>query len=307
MVEVETSEKYTVEWCNAQPKFRPGISLLCWAYNEELLIEDYLRRANAMLERHAEDYEIVVVDDCSTDRTNEVVQGLIKEMPQIRLLRNETNRNVGYSSQRAIKSAGKEFLFWQTIDWSYDITLLRAFLHLLETHDVVAGVRRAPVQVVDHFWFIKPVRVILSLFGIKHITRRSDTIRKAFVSIINYCLVRFLFGVPLSDFQNVVFYSSKLVQSIDYESDSSFSNPEGLLKAHWKGASIVEVPISFLPRQKGVAKGTRLSAIFSSITDILRLWFRWVVLGKREYSGKGTIRRLIPDEWESASGDQSEG
>lgn len=293
-------EKYTLDWCNAQPKFRPGLSLLCWAYNEDLLIEDYLRRANAMLKQYAEDYEIVVVDDCSTDKTNQIVQELIEEIPQIRLLRNETNRNVGYSSQRAIKSAEKEFLFWQTIDWSYDLTLLRAFLHMLETHDVVAGVRRAPVQVVDRFWFIKPVRGLLLLFGIKHITRRSDTIRKAFVSIINYCLIRILFRVPLSDFQNVVFYSSNLIQSVEYESNSSFSNPEGLLKTHWKGASIVEVPISFLPRQKGVAKGTRLSAIISSISDVFRLWFRWVVLGKREYSGKGSIRRLIPDEWETA-------
>jgi glycosyltransferase involved in cell wall biosynthesis len=278
------------------PKFDRTVSLLGWAYNEEELIEDYLLRARELLQRTVEDYEIIIVDDCSTDGTEEIIRSLMNDIPQIRLIRNPVNMNVGYSSVRAIKRATKEYLFWQTVDWSYDISNLRIFLELLKDYDVVAGVRREPVKEADKA--VKPILGLLKLFGIKHITKRSDTIRKAIISVFNYILIRCLFNVPLSDYQNVVFYPTELIQAIDFESNSSFGNPEGLIKFYWNGASIVEVPISFLPRRAGTSKGTRLRAIRSSLRDILRLWFKWVVLGCREVSRKGSVRRLRPEEWQ---------
>lgn len=288
--------KYTLKLANSLPKFKKGVSWLCWAYNEEALIEDYLVKANALMEEMVEDYEIIVVDDCSTDRTNELIRSLQKTMPRIRLLRNEVNRNVGYSSQRAIKAATKECLFWQTIDWSYDITLLRQFLELLNSHDVVLGVRRRPVESANKIW--KPFMLLINIFGIKHVTRRSDTVRKAFVSIVNYLLIRLLFRVPLSDYQNVVFYRTSLIHSIDFESNSSFANPEALIKSYWKGARIIEVPISFIPRKAGEAKGTRFNAIKNSVYDIFKLWFRWIILGHADRPGNGAVTRLNPADWE---------
>lgn len=288
--------RFNKEMCKTLPKFDRTVSLLGWAYNEEELIEDYLLRARELLQRTVEDYEIIIVDDCSTDGTEEIIRSLMNDIPQIRLIRNPVNMNVGYSSVRAIKCATKEYLFWQTVDWSYDISNLRIFLELLKDYDVVAGVRREPVKEADKA--VKPILGLLKLFGIKHITKRSDTIRKAIISVFNYILIRCLFNVPLSDYQNVVFYPTELIQAIDFESNSSFGNPEGLIKSYWNGASIVEVPISFLPRRVGTSKGTRLRAIRSSMRDILGLWFKWVVLGRREVSRKGFVRRLRPEEWQ---------
>ena len=279
------------------PKFEHSVSLLCWAYNEELLIEDFLIRINTILEKAVHDYEIVVIDDCSVDGTNHIVKNLQKRIPQIKLYRNNKNMNVGYSCRRAIRMATKDYLFWQTIDWSYNIALLRTFLELLTRFDVVAGVRRSPVKIKNRF--AKPIAGILKLYGIKHLTKRSDTISKAVVSVINYSLIRVLFNLPLSDYQNVVFYPTGLVQSLTFEANSSFLNPELLIKAYWNGASIVEVPISFISRQAGEAKGTRLKAILTSICDIFKLWFRWVILDKHEIIRKGKITRLNPDEWEA--------
>ncbi|MBA7696202.1 hypothetical protein ES703_104845 [subsurface metagenome] len=289
-------QKYTLTLCRSLPKFNRSVSLVCWAYNEEELIGDYLVRANELMQKGVEDYEIVVVDDASTDRTKEIINDLMKDYPQIKLIQNPVNLNVGLSSQKAIMNATKEYLFWQTIDWSYDILYLRIFLELLKSYDIVAGVRREPVKAADRS--MKPILGLLKLFGIKHITRRSDTIQKAIISVINYLLIRLLFNVPLSDYQNVVFYPTKLIQSITFESRSSFSNPEFLFKSYWKGASIVEVPISFLPRQAGKAKGTPPKAIMSSVRDIFRLWFKWIIMRQRESSKKGCIRRLRPDEWQ---------
>lgn len=274
----------------ALPKFDRGVSLLCWAYNEEDSIQEFLERASKLMESAVEEYEIVLIDDGSTDKTYEISKRFQEKAPRLKIFQNERNLNVGISSRRAIQKASKEYLFWQTIDWSYDISDLRIFLEYLKTHDIVQGIRVKPVEV--RIKFLKPFVGILRLFGMRHLTRRSDTIPKAIVSLINYLVIRTFFRIPLSDFQNVTFYPTKWIQSIKFEAKSSFANPEGLIKSYWNGMSIKEVPINFILRAKGEAKGTRLGAIFRSVEDILRLWLKWVVLGRRGHIRKGKIYRI---------------
>lgn len=272
------------------PKFARSVSLLCWAYNEEASIGAYLERATRLMDVTVEDYEIVLIDDGSTDRTFEIARTFQEKNQRLKIFQNECNLNVGISSRRAIQRASKEYLFWQTIDWCYDISKLRQYLEYLKNYDIVQGVRRKPVVV--KIKLLKPVVALVKLFGIEHLTRRSDTVSKAFVSLINYLLIRLLFRVPLSDFQNVTFYPTKWIQSIHYEAKSSFANPEGLIKSYWTGLTIKEVPIDFIPRNEGKAKGTRIKAIMASIQDIFLLWFRWVVMGKRGHIQKGPIDRI---------------
>jgi len=268
--------------------------LLCWAYNEEDSILEYLDRATNLMEKTVEDYEIVLIDDGSIDRTYKVALTFQEKNSRLKIFRNERNLNVGVSSQRAIQRASKEFLFWQTIDWCYDISNLRDYLEYLKEYDIVQGVRSKPVDV--RIRFLKPVAALVKLFGMKHLTRRSDTVSKAIVSLINYFLIRILFRIPLSDFQNVTFYPTKWIQSIKYESKSSFANPEGLIKSYWANKSIKEVPINFIPRSQGEAKGTRIKAISSSVQDILLLWFKWILMGRRGHIQKGKIFRIFKGE-----------
>jgi glycosyltransferase involved in cell wall biosynthesis len=276
------------------PIFNKSVSLLCWAYNEEDSISECLERATALLNSTISDYEIVLIDDGSTDKTYEIARRFQERDSRLKIYRNERNLNVGPSFIKAMQMASKEFLFWQTIDWCYDISNLRIFLEYLKTYDVVQGVRRKPVEV--KIGFLKPVIGLLKLFGVQHITRRSDTISKAIISVTNYLIIRILFRIPLSDFQNVTFYPTKWVKTITVEARSSFVNPELLIKSYWSGMSIKEVPISFIPRSKGEAKGSKPKAIMNSVKDILTLWFKWVVIGGRGKIAKGKISRLNKED-----------
>lgn len=249
-------------------KFDRSVSLLCWAYNEEDSIGEYLEKASRLMESTVEDYEVILIDDGSIDRTYEIASQFQKKNPRLKIHRNEKNLNVGFSSLKAMQMASKEFLFWQTIDWAYDISKLREFLEYLKSYDVVQGVRGEPL------------------------IKRSDTLSKAIVSIVNYSLIRVLFRVPLDDFQNVSFYPTKWIQSINFEAKSSFVNPEALIKSYWNGMSIKEVPISFIPRVKGKAKGSSLHTITTAIFDLHKMWFKWVLMGGRGRVKKGKVSRL---------------
>ncbi len=271
-------------------KFERSVSMVCWAYNEEELILEYLERATTLMDSVSDDYEIVLVDDGSTDETNAIATRFQKINPRLRIYRNEKNLNVGLSGIRAIKLATKEYLFWQTVDWSYDISGLRRNLEYLKEYDIVQGVRRRPVHVKSRI--ARPIKAVIHLFGIEHITKRSDTIFKAVVSVVNYILIRLMFRTPISDFQNITIYPTKWVQSIKFDSVTSFFNPEALIKSYWSGKSIREVPVSFIPRSKGVAKGTRFNAIVAHIYDLVTLWFKWVALDKSLFRNRGKICRL---------------
>ena len=247
-------------------KFNRSVSMLAWGYNEEELVEDFLDRAFALLEDTINDYELVFVNDASTDRTGQILANYAQKEPRLRVITHETNLNVGFACRTAIAGAQKEFLFWETVDWSYDLTYLRIYLELLRYFDVVQGIRPAPERLLSH------IPVIRSIYRVKS---RSDTLRKAVISLSNYYLLRLLYGVDFHDFQNVTFYPTALAQSLTLMGTSSFVNPELLIKAHAQGARFLEVPIRFIPRQKGEAKGTKLRTVVRSVRDVLGSWLKW--------------------------------
>lgn len=272
-------------------KFDRGVSMLTWAYNEEKLIIGFLERATKLLEDTVEDYEIILVDDGSTDKTYELAKSFQETHPRLKIIKNPENVDVGISAQRAIQAATKEFLFWEMVDWCYDISDIRLFLDYLLEYDIVLGVRRSAVEIKSKF--LKPIILFFRLFNREYLAKRSDSVKKSIISIVHYFLVRLLFNIPVSDVQDTTFFPTKWVQSIKFETKSSFYGPEILIKSYWNGKSIKEVPINFISRKVGVSKGTRMKAIMATVKDIFRLWFRWIILGKRGKIKKGEICRLI--------------
>ena len=248
-----------------------SVSMLGWALNEEESVAVYIDRASALLGAVTADYELVLIDDGSTDRTWEIMTECRRTRPWLRAYRNERNRGSGYNTKRAIALATKEYLFWQTVDWAYDIRYLMQALNDLSSVDVLQGVRvdtTSPRGMLD---------------------QRSDTAYKGLVSVVNYRLVRTLFRLPLRDYQNVTVYPRTLIQSVTLETESAFTNPECLLKTWWRGATFKEVPVPFVKRQRGRGTGTRPMAVLAAIRDILYWWARWILLGRRTDRGQGRV------------------
>jgi glycosyltransferase involved in cell wall biosynthesis len=253
------------------PRVPFSLSMLGWALNEEESVAAYIDRAGALLAELTDDYELILIDDGSTDRTWEIVESCRRGRPWLKPHRNERNRGSGYNTKVAIGLATKDYLFWQTVDWAYDIRHLVRALPELHSVDVLQGARVGT----------------LSARGM--VDRRSDNAYKGLVSVVNYRLIRTLFRLPLSDYQNVTVYPRALIQSVALETESAFTNPECLLKTWWRGATFKEVHVPFVKRERGSGKGTRPRAIMAAIRDILFWWTRWVVLNRRADRGRGRV------------------
>lgn len=252
------------------PRVPFSLSMLGWALNEEENIAGYIDRAGTFLHTLTDRYELILIDDGSTDRTWSIVTDARRTRPWLKAYQNERNRGSGYNTKRAISLATRDYLLWQTVDWAYDVRGLAAALPQLKDVDVLQGVRVGTATAAG-------------------ITRRSDNAYKGVVSIVNYWLIRLLFGLPFGDFQNVTVYPRTLIQSVTLETESSFTNAECLLKTWWRGATFREVEVPFLKRERGRGSGTKPRAIINAIRDILTWWLRWVVLGRRLDRKRGRI------------------
>ena len=130
--------------------------MLGWALNEEENIGEYIDRAGAFLRALTDHYELILIDDGSTDRTWDLMTEAQGTRRWLKAYRNERNRGSGYNTKRAISLATQDYVFWQTVDWAYDIRGLAAALSQLKEVDVLQGVRIGTTQEDKVLQYIPP-------------------------------------------------------------------------------------------------------------------------------------------------------
>lgn len=231
-----------------------SVSLLAWALNEEENVSSFLSQAHEFLDSVASNYEIVVIDDGSTDATNALLREAELADSRLRIFTHPRNLGVGVSFANAIQRVEKDWFIWQTLDWSYDLNWFKENFLLHQDFDIMHGSR----------WLAEP-RIL------RHIGSRADTRWKAVISIVNLTVVRILLGIPLSDVQNVAMIRSAMTKNIRLSARGSAVSPELLHQCLRAKTRLIEVPVKFLPRRRGVAKGTRPSSIVRSIVELVLL------------------------------------
>lgn len=232
---------------------RPSVSLCAWACNEEAIVDEFVRKTDADLKRVSDDYEIIVVDDGSTDGTLARLRALQAQFPALRVATHGRNRGYGSCFRTTIGMATKDILLWNTVDMFHDTAELGRLLQHLDRYDLVQGVR---TDLDANAW------------------------NRKLTTIVNYWLIRILFAIPMSEFQNVKVLRRALMDDIRLEADSGFVNAEIGIKAFYLGARIKEIEVTFHPRRGGKSKGARPMVLLRTLADVFRSWFAWVLLGR---------------------------
>ncbi len=222
-----------------------GLSVVLPAYNEEAVIADTVQRCVRVLESVAPDYQIVVVDDGSHDRTGEIADALAAENPRVTVVHNRPNRGYGGALIAGFNAVSKPLAFFMDSDGQFDIDDIALLLPLAEQgYRTVLGYRKHRKD--------PPLR-ILNAWGWNR-------------------LVSLLFGLRVRDVDCAFkLYDTALVRVCDIRSEGAMVNTEMLVKLSKLRVPFVQVPVRHYPRVHGSATGANLRVIVHAFRELLRL------------------------------------
>jgi glycosyltransferase involved in cell wall biosynthesis len=215
-------------------------------YNEEAYVERAVAAARAVLEVHLPDWEIVVVDDASTDRTAELARALAAADSRVRLVRNPTNRRLGGALRAGYAAATKDLVFYTDADLPVDLQQLPRAVRLLEYQqaDVVAAYR---FDRTSEGW----LRALYT-FGYNH-------------------LVRAVFGIRVRDV-NFAFklMRRRLLDRITLTSEGSFIDAELLLRTRKVNGRLIQMGLDYFPRSRGASTLSSPGTVFGILREMAR-------------------------------------
>jgi glycosyltransferase involved in cell wall biosynthesis len=217
-------------------------------YNEEAYLERSVAAARSTLEGTGFDWEIVVVDDASTDGTGARADRLAAADPRVRVIHNPLNRHLGGALREGYAAASKELVFYTDADLPVDLAQLPRAVRLLEYQqaDLLAGYR---------------------------FDRTSEGLHRAVYTIGYHVLIRLLFGLRIRDV-NFAFklFRRSLLQRIELKSEGSFIDAELLLRARKAGAVMIQLGLDYFPRTQGRSKLSSLGVIAAILREMARQW-----------------------------------
>ena len=142
------------------------ISAVLLAHNEEPHLEAVLTEWTTLLDGLNRDYELLLVDDASTDRTGALAEELSGRFPRLRLLRHEEHRGRGATLRTGLAAATKPLLFCATADRQYDPADLKLLLAEIDKVHIVSGFRLWQPVPAALRWLGRITRLLLRvLFG----------------------------------------------------------------------------------------------------------------------------------------------
>ena len=225
------------------------LSVFFPAYNEEKQIKKTVEKAVRVLNKVAGAWEIIIVNDGSSDNTLEVANKLAGNNPKIRVINHEKNRGYGAAFKSGFYGAKYPWIAFTDSDGQFEFTEITKFIKKQKETgaDLVIG----------------------------YYKKRQVSFGKIFTSKLWEYLVFFMFGLKVRDIDcGFKLVSKKVVDSVSkLESErGAFISSEFLIKAKKKGYKIVEIPVTHYPRETGIGTGRKLNVIVQSFRDLLKLW-----------------------------------
>ncbi|GMU20075.1 MAG: hypothetical protein AMXMBFR13_01760 [Phycisphaerae bacterium] len=223
---------------------RISLSMLFPCFNEDANVERVTLAALSVCPRFSNDFEIILVDDGSTDRTGEIADRLAAESPAVRTVHHHPNRGYGAALRAGIAAARKEWIFYTDGDGQFDLGEIPRLLELLDRFDIAAGYR---------------------LDRKEGLTRRLSG--HAWTSLCNLLL-----GLKVRDVDCAFkLLPRRLFEEIELHARGALISAEILGKAARRGYRIGQVGVHHYPRTAGQPTGANPRVIAKAFIELLRL------------------------------------
>ena len=224
---------------------QPNISLFFPVYNDERTIRNVTENSIRLLNEVADQYEIIIVDDCSPDKSGQIADELAREYKQIRVIHHP--RNLGYGAAFKTGAAASQYEWICMIDGDneYDVFDLKKMLSVRKYYLLIIAFRY----------------------------KKLYSAKRIFISSVYNSLLRFLFRSRFRDISTGIrVIHRSLLEEIELTSNSPFVGAELALKSMLRGFPVGEVGIQTFPRTFGSGSATSVKNILRTIKDMLRIY-----------------------------------
>src|SRR3990172_2062728 len=229
---------------------KTGVSVVIPAYNEEANVASCLTKVHSVLSAADWDWEIILVNDGSRDRTGVVARSCLKKIPNLRVVENRPNRGYGGALKRGFEASKKEFIAFVPADNQFDFSQIHEFVALQkETNaDIVSGIR--PNGGHDP-WY----RLVF---------------RWGWNTV-----VRALFGFLASDIDcGFKLFRRSILKKVNLPSDGAMVDTQLFAGARARGLKIAEIPVTHLPRTAGKSTGGNPGVIVKAFRELVVFWWQ---------------------------------
>jgi len=219
------------------------------AYNEEETLVEAVEDVHRALKAFGyREFEILIVDDGSKDRTPEIALELEKRIPEVRLIRHPRNMGPGSAILTGIRNSRNDVICFHAADQQLNFQQVAGFIPLLDEYDMAIGSRSG---------------------------RPGYTHMRMLASHTYITLAHNLFGLrQYDDFNFLYLYRRSVFDGMPIESDGVFMCTEVLVRAIDRGARVVKVEAECLPRRVGVSTCFKAPVIEKTFGEMFRFWWR---------------------------------
>lgn len=224
-----------------------SISVVFPLFNEEEYVVRAYEAAVDALGPITSDFEVILVNDASTDRTAEIVEALRARDSRVKVVHNQTNLKLGGTLRAGYAVAAKELVLYTDADLPFDL------------HEVRRAVRLLEVQKAD----------VLSAY---RFDRTSEGLLRTVYSFFYNSLVRTVFGLGIKDVNfSFKLFKREFLGKFALKSEGSFIDVEFLCRARKAGAHIIQIGVDYFPRSRGVSTLSSPAVIVKILRELVAL------------------------------------
>lgn len=234
---------------------KPGLSVFFPAYNDSGTIASLVIAARQAARSLTPDYEIIIVNDGSADRTAEIADELARTYPDVRVVHHPRNRGYGGALQSGFAAATRELVFYTDGDAQYDPAEMTVLWEALRDDvDLVNGYKIS----------------------------RSDPLHRIVIGRIYHHTVKLLFGLRVRDVDcDFRLMRRSIFDTVQLEKTSGVICLEMMKKIQDAGFRIAEMPVHHYHRAYGRSQFFNFRRLFKTAVDVMKLWGELVI--RREH------------------------
>ena len=222
-----------------------GISVFLPSHNEEANVERVVRGFLAELARIADAYQVIVVNDGSTDQTGAVANRLADEDSHVKVVHHPKNRGYGGAVISGIRAATQPYVVLADGDGQFDPKEVESLAAFVPEYDVVVGKR----------------------------IRRADPLMRRINGKAWTTLVRIVLGIGISDIDcGFKLFKREFLDGMELRAHGAMISTELMARVAGRGAKIKEVGVHHLPRMAGEQSGANFKVIMRAFKELFTLY-----------------------------------